>query len=130
MPVTYTIEDGILTLVPSGIYATQEVAQTFLAALKDPACPHEVGFLLDVTQSESLASRPAGDIRLIAEMLGPYAPRIRSRVAVVASKDVHFGLSQMGAVYSRGVGVDAKVFRTRAEATEWLKSGITATNDR
>ena len=128
MPVHYTIEDGILTLAPAGTYATQEVVQTFLAALKDPACPHEVGFLLDVTESESLASRPAGDIRMVAEMLGPYALRVRSRVAVVASKDVHFGLSQMGAVYSRGVGVDAKVFRTRAEAIDWLRAGMPASS--
>ena len=126
MPVTYTLSDGLLILVPSGTYATQEVAQTFLAALKDPACPREVGFILDVTQSESLASRPAGDIRMIAEMLGPYAQRVRSRVAVVASKDVHYGLSQMGAVYSRGVGVDAKVFRSREEAIEWLRAGMPA----
>ena len=127
MPVRYTLEDGILTLEPTGTYETQEVVQTFLAALKDPACPHEVGFLLDVTQSESLASRPTGDIRMVAEMLGPYAARVRSRVAVVAAKDVHFGLSQMGAVYSRGVGIAAKVFRTRAEANEWLRAGTAVT---
>jgi len=126
MPVTYSIEDGILIVVPSGTYATQEVVQAFMAALKEPECPREFGLLLDVTQSESLASRPAGDIRMVAEMLGPYAQRVRSRVAVVAAKDVHFGLSQMGAVDSRGVGVDAKVFRTRAEAIEWLRAGTPA----
>jgi len=130
MPVKYTIEEGLLILEMSGMYETQDVIQTFLAAMKDPACPHEVGFMLDVTQSESLAARPAGDIRQTAEFVGPYAQRIRSRVAVVASKDVHFGLSQMGAVYSRGVGVDAKVFRTREEAAEWLREAITATHDR
>jgi hypothetical protein len=128
MPVTYTLEDGILTLVPSGTYATQEVVQAFTSAMKDPACPHEVGFLFDVTESESLASRPAGDIRMVAELLGTYGPRVRSRVAVVAAKDVHFGLSQMGAVYSRGVGIDARVFRTRAEAVEWLRAGMPAPN--
>lgn len=122
MPVTYTLQDGLLILEPTGTYATQEVVQTFLAALKDPACPHEIGFLLDVTQSESLASRPAGEIRMVAEMIGPYAQRVRSRVAVIAAKDVHFGLSQMGAVYTRGVGVDARVFRTREEAIEWLRA--------
>jgi hypothetical protein len=122
MPVTYTLEDGLLILEPTGTYATQEVVQTFLAALKDPACPREIGFVLDVTQSESLASRPAGEIRMVAEMLGPYAQRVRSKVAVIATKDVHFGLSQMGAVYTRGVGVDARVFRSREEAIEWLRA--------
>jgi hypothetical protein len=124
MPVKYTIENGLLILDLSGDYETQDLIQTFLAAMKDPACPHEVGLLIDVSQSDSFAARPAGEIRMAAEFIGPYAQRVRSRVAVVATKDVHFGLSQMGAVYSRGVGVDARVFRTRDEAAEWLRAGI------
>jgi len=124
MPVKYTIENGLLILDLSGDYETQDLIQTFLAAMKDPACPHEVGLLIDVSQSDSFSARPAGEIRMAAEFIGPYAQRVRSRVAVVATKDVHFGLSQMGAVYSRAVGVDARVFRTRDEAAEWLRAGI------
>ena len=128
MPVTYTIENGLLILELSGSYETQDLIQTFLAAMKDPACPHEVGLMLDVSESESFAARPAGEIRMAAEFLGPWAQRIRSRVAVTAPKDVHFGLSQMGAVYTRGVGVDARVFRTRDEAVEWLRAGMPASS--
>jgi hypothetical protein len=128
MPVKYTIENGLLILELSGSYETQDLIQTFLAAMKDPACPHEVGLLLDVSESESFAARPAGEIRMAAEFLGPWAQRIRSRVAVTALKDVHFGLGQMGAVYTRGVGVDARVFRTRDEAVEWLRAGMPASS--
>jgi hypothetical protein len=57
---------------------------------------------------------------MVAEFLGTYAERIGGRCAIVAAADVLFGLSQMGAVFSERVGVTTRVFRTIAEATEWL----------
>jgi len=41
---------------------------------------------------------------------------------MVASSDVHFGLSRLGSVYSEGVGVDVQVFRDLESAITWLTS--------
>jgi hypothetical protein len=121
MAVRYQIRDGVLTLTLEGSYESRDVIRMFLEGIEDPACPRPVAVLLDVSGSTSLATRPAAEIKMVAEFLGPYAERIGGRVAVVAPTDVAFGLSRMGAVHSEGVGIAARVFRDRDEALAWLK---------
>lgn len=128
MAVQYSIREGVLNMEFIGIYEPQDVVRQFLEAMSDPTCPNPVALLVDVSRSESLATRPAGEIRMVAEFLGPYAERIGGRVAVVAPSDVLYGLSQMGAVYSEAVGVSAQVFRTSDEALKWLGVSPVARN--
>lgn len=120
MPVQYSIRERVLTMELIGLYESGDVVRQFIDAMNDPRCPRPVALLLDVSRSESLATRPAGEIRMVAEFLGPYADRIGGRVAVVAPSDAHFGLSRMGAVHSEKAGVTAQVFRSTDEALEWL----------
>lgn len=122
MTVQYAIREGVISIELAGRYEPDDIIRTFLEALRDPACPTSAPLLVDVSSSEELATRPAADIRMVAEFLGPHAARIGGRCAVVAPSDVHFGLSQMGAVYSQGVGVEAQVFRTREDALAWLRT--------
>jgi hypothetical protein len=122
MAVQYSIREGVLTMELAGTYEPKDVVSRFLEAIAEPDCPRPAMLLVDVSRSESLATRSAADIRMVAEFLGPYAERVGGRCAVVAPSDVQFGLSQMGAVYSQGVGVSAQVFRTREDALAWLKS--------
>jgi len=121
MPVTYELDGSLLKLVLEGRYEPGDVVAQFLAGLADPSCPDHVALLVDVTRSESLETRAPHEIRLVAEQLGPYRERIGGRCAVVAARDVHFGLSSMGIVYSEGVGVEAAVFRDTKSALEWLR---------
>ena len=122
MPVTYSIHEGLLTIELVGTYISADVVREFLRAMNDPKCPPRVPLLLDVSRSESLATRPTEEIRTVAEFLGPYADRIGGRCAVVATLNAQFGLSQMGSVYSEGVGITTRVFRTKEEAVEWLNA--------
>ncbi|HKW51539.1 MAG TPA: hypothetical protein VJQ53_07390 [Candidatus Eisenbacteria bacterium] len=121
MPVTYALEGSLLKLTLVGTYEPADIIAQFLAALADPKCPDQVALLVDVTRSESLETRAPHEIRQVAEQLGPYRERIGGRCAVVAERDVHFGLSSMGIVYSEGVGVEAAVFRDTKSALEWLR---------
>ena len=120
MPVSYSIQQGLLTIECTGIYESSDLVRCFLDAMKDPSRPPHVVLLVDVSTSESLPTRPTEEIRAVAEFLGPYAERIGGRCALVASPDVQFGLGQMGSVYSEGVGIATGVFRSRREAMEWL----------
>jgi hypothetical protein len=120
MPVQCSLEGDRLTMEFVGTYEPQEIVRRFLEAMGDPSCPVPVSLLVDVSRSESLATRPAEEVRQVAQFLGPYAHRIGGRCAVIAPKDVHFGMSQVGATHSRNVGIDARVFRTKDEAREWL----------
>jgi hypothetical protein len=122
MAVTYSIDGDLLTMELSGSYISADVVRQFLAAMSDPRCPTQVAMLVDVSRSASLATRPTDEIRTVAEFLGPYHERIGGRCAVVAAPDVHFGLSQMGSMFSDGVGITTGVFRTHDEAVDWLNT--------
>ncbi|HET9252494.1 MAG TPA: hypothetical protein VFP58_10305 [Candidatus Eisenbacteria bacterium] len=120
MAVSYSLEGPLLRMELAGTYDPEDVVREFEAAVADPRCPDPVSLLVDVTRSESLASRSPSQIRFVAESLGPYVKRINGRVAVVAIEDLHFGFSRMGSAYSENVGVEAAIFRDPEEARRWL----------
>ena len=120
MPVSYTLEGALLRLDLEGQYEPQDVIEQFLAGLGAPGCPERVALLVDTTRSTSLEKRAPHEIGRVAQFLGEYVNRIGGRCAVVASSDVHFGMSRMGSVFSADVGVEAKVFRDPETALEWL----------
>jgi hypothetical protein len=76
---------------------------------------------VDVRESSSLATRPTSEIIKVAEYLGPFQDRVK-RCAVLATENIHFGLSRLGAVYSETAGVMTSVFRDKEEAISWLHS--------
>jgi hypothetical protein len=128
MAVRYSIRQGIITMEFVGTYEPRDVVSRFLDALADPDCPTPAGLLIDVRRSESLATRPAGDIRMVAEFLVPYSDRIGGRCAVVALTNAHFDQSQIGALRGQAAGISAQVFRTTEEAIAWL-NGSSVTED-
>ena len=126
MPVTHRFEGGVLHIHAAAQYEPAEIPRAFLAGLADPLCPRPVALLLDVSESEVLATRNPDQIREVAQFLGPYAERIDGRCAVVTSGDSHFGMARMGAAYADLVGVEASVFRSPEDALAWLRPGTSA----
>jgi hypothetical protein len=124
MPVTYRIDGGLAEMLLEGECPPDEVIQTFHRILDDPACPAKFALLLDVSGSTTLATRATDEIIRVASYIGPFRDRVH-RCAVVATEDVQFGLSRLGAVYSESAGVMTSTFRDRGEALEWLRPEIT-----
>ena len=122
MPVTYHVHDTVVEMTLQGNCPPEEVIQTFHEALDDESTPDEFVLLLDVRKSTSLATRPTSEIIRVAEYLGPFQDRVK-RCAVLATENVHFGLSRLGAVYSETAGVMTSVFRDKDEAITWLQGG-------
>lgn len=122
MSATYRLNDDVVEMTLNGTTGIDEVIQTFHKALDDSNTPEEFVLLLDVRQSSSLATRPTSDIIKVAEYLGPFQDRVK-RCAVLATENIHFGLSRLGAVYSETAGVMTSVFRDKEEAIDWLHSG-------
>ena len=120
MPVTYAWGGALLRMNLVGTYEPEDILREFVTALADMSGAEKVALLVDTTKSEVLGTRTPGQIRLVAQALAPYSERIGGRCAVVATEDIHFGLSRMGSVYSESVGVETEVFRTEDEALAWL----------
>lgn len=122
MSATYRLNDDVVEMTLNGTTGIDEVIQTFHKALDDSETPEEFVLLLDVRKSSSLATRPTSEIIKVAEYLGPFQDRVK-RCAVLATENIHFGLSRLGAVYSETAGVMTSVFRDKEEAINWLHSG-------
>jgi len=122
MSATYRLNDDVVEMTLNGTTGIDEVIQTFHKALDDSNTPEEFVLLVDVRESSSLATRPTSEIIKVAEYLGPFQDRVK-RCAVLATENIHFGLSRLGAVYSETAGVMTSVFRDKEEAVNWLHSG-------
>ena len=120
MPVTYRVADGVIEMTLEGESTPDAVIECFDRALQDAATPAKFALFLDVRRSTSLATRPTTEIIRVAEHLGPNKDRV-TRCAVLATENIHFGLSRLGAVYSETAGVMTSVFRDREEALAWLR---------
>lgn len=120
MPVLHGWEGTLLKMSFVGTYEPDDIIREFETALTEAPPSERIALLVDTTRSEILGTRSPSQIRHVAQALAPYAERIGGRCAVVATEDIHFGLSRMGSVYSESVGVETEVFRTEDEALAWL----------
>ena len=119
MPVIHAWEGTLLRMSFVGVYEPEDIIRQFETALAE-ALSEKIALLVDTTRSEVLGTRSPNQIRLVAQALAPYAERIGGRCAIVATEDIHFGMSRMGSVYSESVGVETEVFRTEEEALAWI----------
>jgi hypothetical protein len=120
MPVIHRWDGALLRMNLVGAYEPEDILRQFEAALAEAPTQDKVALLLDTTKSEVLGTRTPAQIRVVAQALAPFAERIGGRCAIVATEDIHFGLSRMGSVYSESIGVETEVFRNEDEALAWL----------
>jgi len=120
MPVVHAWEGTLLRMSFVGTYEPDDIIRQLEEALAEAPPSEKIALLVDTTRSEVLGTRSPSQIRHVAQALAPYAERIGGRCALVATEDIHFGMSRMGSVYSESVGVETEVFRTEDEALAWL----------
>jgi hypothetical protein len=86
----------------------------------DPAIPPGHRELVDLRDLRSTNVTPAA-LRQVARIFAATDTRPEeSRVAIVASADLAFGLSRMYEAYRDSSGLPLRVFRTLEEARAWL----------
>jgi hypothetical protein len=120
LPVTYVIKRKLLKITCCEASSPQDLKDIFVKALADPACPDKVAFLLDVSNSTSIAHRTAGEIFEFARFVVLHSKKLANRCAVLASSDIQYGLCRMGSAYIENYGINAEVFRNLDEALHWL----------
>ena len=120
MPVRYTFSGNLFRVNLEGSYTPDEIMQAFMDALDDPLFPEDARFLLDVRKSSELSERSYNDIKTVAQFFAAHADRVSGRCAIVADKEVHYGLSRMGATFAEIKGARIEVFRDINEAILWI----------
>jgi hypothetical protein len=86
LPVTYSIQSGLLHIKMQGEYLPEDIQGTVLSALQDPRLPENTKFLFDVTASKSLSDRSADDLQAMAQFLASKSDRFGSRMGMVAAQ--------------------------------------------
>jgi len=120
MPVFTKMQDGVLYMVVDGDYTSDELRRKGAAALEDPATPTPVPVLVDMSGAAGLRKKGVEAIRGTTDFFSARAEYVE-RVALLAPSDLAYGVMNQGAVFAEGRGLEARPFRTRAEALEWLQ---------
>jgi hypothetical protein len=117
-----TAEFALGVMEPSEAAGPAAAVASIEAALRHPDYVDGMSAVLDM-RKVSLATWSADDLRLIGSLLEPLRPRLPRRIAIVAPRDVDYGVLRMWQVYSeRHVPHERQVFRDIDSAREWLLS--------
>jgi hypothetical protein len=104
----------------TGALTAEEIERALAAAAAHAYSEARRFSLVDFTGAD-LTGLPTSDIRAIAQRpggLGPTAGPLA--IAVVAPRDLEYGLARMWETLAEERPIDAAVFRTRALALAWL----------
>lgn len=124
MPIRYEIERtgperGVVRTTCSGVVTFDQVIEHFDELCADPGRPAQLDVLLDLRDIETLPDR--SQVRAVADEVAKLPPLGSWGIlAVVASRDVVFGVSRMFETLSQSTFRSTHVFRECEDAEAWL----------
>ena len=122
MPVTYRFDTNIVILELVGEYSMDDIRTTILKSLSDAMCPANSFLLIDLGESRSIYNMSPENVKAMSHFIASLGKQFNNRIALVASKDLPFGLMRMTTIESEEWGIEAEVFRTFDQAKKWLLS--------
>jgi len=118
-PIAFRIDPPLLRVRLEAPYEQADVVEVARRVFADPAFVPGLDVLAEVNEG-SLPDTET--IRERAKLLQELAPRIGSRIAVVARRDVDYGLARMLGTFVEAHGIELRVFREVSAAETWLRS--------
>jgi hypothetical protein len=122
MPITYSV-DPVLRLVRTraeGILTEAETSELYQKIKKDPAFDSGFSQLCDLTEAEEIQTSAA----YLRELARQSIFAKGARRAFVTSQLFHYGLARMLQTFCEMEGTEIAVFKSMAEAEQWL--GLTS----
>lgn len=123
MPISFRFDPDLHTLFYefSGEVGEAELLEVAAKVASDSSIPPGRRELVDLSGLEH-TSVSAGTLRRVAQLFADNdrTPE-QSKVAVVAPRDLFFGLSRMYEAYREGSAVRIRIFRSGEEARAWLE---------
>jgi len=123
MPVIYSIdsERKVIRTKCVGSVTLDEVTDHFRALERDPNCPDQLDVLLDLSELTSLPQ--SGQFSAVVDELKKLQDKVRlGAFAIVATRDVVFGMLRMFEVMAQRYFRVIQIFRVMSEAEAWLIS--------
>lgn len=121
MPVFTRVSGSVLLVTVDGDYTPAELRRVGEAGILDPGTPKPARVLLDMSGAAGLSKRKPEELKETARFFGALRAHL-DRVAILAPDDLSYGLMRLGeSWFEDAAGSErAMVFRSRAEALEWL----------
>ncbi|HLF14388.1 MAG TPA: STAS/SEC14 domain-containing protein [Bacteroidota bacterium] len=121
MPVTYTIDkpSKFIHTRCVGEVSFDEVIGHFDTLIRDPDCPDRLDVLLDMSEMTSIPE--SEQLWAVARKIEATVSRVRfGRCAIVAVREVLFGMTRMFEAIAEGQFSAVRAFRSMDEAQGWL----------
>ena len=120
--VVHRISDDVVFLTYTGKITGREIIRARGAFLNDPGYRMGTSFLVDFTGA-SLELMNYSEVRIVADHGMSIDARLgKHRTAVVAPRDLEFGVSRMFQVLGQRPNLTYAVFRDEESALDWLRS--------
>jgi hypothetical protein len=124
MPVSYEIfkEMKLIVSHQTGHTDDDEIMRVYKAMYADPDFDPSYDKLIDLREADSRGRDPD-----VLEIMAHFADekyseiQTKPKVAIIAPKDLTFGFGRMYDGMSAKTGEDLQVFRTAADACNWLE---------
>lgn len=118
--VTYRLDPstGLIETRCAGPVSLDDVMQHFVQLQADPRLPERLDVLLDLTEVTSVPE--AGQLRRVADAVARISSVELRAFAIVATRDVLFGMSRVFEVFIAERFERTRVFRRAEEARHWL----------
>lgn len=113
------MDQGLSVVVYAGRVSAEELASLSEALLRDPAYQHVTRQLADLRQCEGIEV-PTEELRDLARHVSVTDQREGVRLAVVATRDVMFGMARLYTAHREPSTMEIRVFRDMREARAWL----------
>jgi hypothetical protein len=119
MPVTYFFLNHSAQIVAEGTLTTRQVTQAIQSIISDPQSHSGMELVCDLRQTDA-SKVDAKKISIGAELIGYYLPYFNSRIHIIVSSDVQYGLTRMFQAYSCRFNINVLIHRSIEEAYKSL----------
>jgi hypothetical protein len=128
MPITYTIDraSALITTIGSGHVTLTDVGDHFDELFAAWPLGMQLDVLLDLSDCTSLPDFQ--QLRKIASRIGQLGgPKRFGRCAIIATREVLYGMLRVFEVFADGKFAAVRVFRSQSEAVDWLRATDSST---
>ena len=118
MAISYELEDQLLIIKTEGEFQPRDLDETFKKILADPDFKPGINILIHDLDSVFIPT--SKQIETGAKNIENLMKKFSSKMAIVVSSDVNYGMGRMMEIFSEQRGLDVKVFKEFKTAKLWL----------
>ncbi len=117
------IEKNLVIHTINGGFGLVDIEPAWRGMLVDPKFQAGMNVLWDFRQGTQTSSFSADDMRHIVSMTAEHIKQrgAEYKLALLAPRDLYFGLSRMFEAYGDEIPIEIHAFRSMQEALDWLR---------